>query len=297
MSELARVLLNKSVRAETNSRRISMTILKTAAALAALGTAIAAAAPASAVVTTFATFSSPTTAANFRFVNSGNSSSVSRTTDATLYTTSTPTGNAPGAVIVRFSFLQPQFAAYVTDIKAKYTYNATIKRGTPAVAAFGALVQQGIKGTFSFLTTTAITVSGPYFIPHTFAAGSNLLSGSFSSSTLFGAGSSASTSSSTLAGSTVVFTSDFLDFSGTVNRDRSLALTSIIPALSKHAGLNGALSSFRASSGGQFSSDPAPIITGLAIVPEPAVWGMLIVGFGMVGVQTRRRSRSTSVTA
>lgn len=274
-----------------------MISLKAVASIAALGAAVVAAAPASAVVTTFATFSAPTSDANFRFVNSGNSSSLTRTTDATLYTTTTPTGTKPGAVTVRFSFLQPQFAAYVTNINAKYTYNASIKRGTPAVAAFGGLVQQGINGSFSFLTTTAITLSGPFFVPHTFAAGSNLLSGTFSSSTLFGAGSSASTSSSTLAGSTVVFTSDFLDFSGTVDRDRSLALTSIIPSLSKHAGLNGALNSFRANSGGQFSSDPAPLILGLAIVPEPAIWGMLIVGFGMVGIQARRRPRSTSVAA
>ena len=33
-----------------------------------------------------------------------------------------------------------------------------------------------------------------------------------------------------------------------------------------------------------------------AAVPEPATWGLMIVGFGMVGAATRRRAR-TSVTA
>jgi hypothetical protein len=34
-----------------------------------------------------------------------------------------------------------------------------------------------------------------------------------------------------------------------------------------------------------------------AAVPEPATWGMLMVGFGMVGFAARRRNRSVSVTA
>ncbi|MBV9097214.1 MAG: PEP-CTERM sorting domain-containing protein, partial [Frankiaceae bacterium] len=150
--------------------------------------------------------------------------------------------------------------------------------------------QRGIAGSFSFISTSAITVTGPHFIPHTYAAGSNLLSGSFSSSVLFGAGSSASTNSSTLGGSTVTFTSDFLDFSNTVERDRGLTLTSIVPSLGRHTGLNGALNSFRATAGGQFSSDPAPLINGLAVVPEPGVWLLMVAGFGLVGFAARRRT-------
>ncbi len=58
--------------------------------------ALVASAPAAAAVTTFATFSDPTTADNFRFVNTGNSSNASRTTDATLYSTSTASAPGPG---------------------------------------------------------------------------------------------------------------------------------------------------------------------------------------------------------
>ncbi len=257
----------------------------------AAGAMLVVSAPSGAVVTTFATFSAPTTKANFRFVNTGSSSSVGRATDAVLYSTSSATATTPGAAVVRFSFLQAEFLPYVTNINAAFTYNATIARGTPVASSFGALVQQGITGSFSFVTLSAITVGGPNFIPHTYAAGSNLLSGTFTKSTLVGSGSSASTSSSTASGSTVVFTSDFLDFANTVNRDRGLTLTSIFPSLSAHSGLNQALSSFRATAGGQFSSDPAPLINGLAIVPEPATWGMMVVGFGLIGVSTRRRGR------
>lgn len=247
-------------------------------------------APASAVVLTFATFSAPTTAKNFSFVNSGNSTAVSRVNDAVLYTISSPTSNQPGSVIVQFSFLQSALAAYFTNVDAKFTYNAAIAKGTPAVSAFGGLAQQGMSGTFSFLTTSAITVGGPNFAPHTFAAGSNLLSGTFSSSTLFGSGSSAATSSSTQGGSTVTFSSDFLDFTQTLDRDRSVTLTAISPSLSKHAGANQALNSFRATAGGQFSSDPAPLINGL--VPEPATWAMMLAGFGMVGFGLRTSRKS-----
>lgn len=266
-------------------------------ATAAIGLALVGAAPASAVVVTFATFSALNTTKNFRLVNSGNSSAASRTTDATLFTTATGTSTVPGSVIVKFSFLQPQLNAFVNNANASFTYNATVARNTPATTFGGQLFQSGITGSFSFLSTTAITVSGPGFVTHTYAAGSNLLSGSFTNATLNGSGSSAGTTSSTASGSLVSFTSDFLDFSNTVQRDRGLTLTAITPSLSKHAGLNGALNAFRATAGGQFSSDPAPLINGLAIVPEPATWAMLVVGFGLVGVRTRRRSPAASVTA
>ena len=271
-----------------------MKTLKYIALATTFGVAVAGAVPASAVVVTFATFSDPTTIDNFRLVNSGNSSSPTRTTDAVLYTTATGSATTPGAALVRFSFTQPLISDFVSNVTAAFTYNATIARGTPAATSFGDVVQQGITGSFSFLTTSAITVTGPNFVTHTYAAGSNLLSGTFTNATLFGSGSSAATTSSTASGSVVTFTSDFLDFSDTVERDRGLTLTAIRPTLSIHSGINNALSSFRATAGGQFSSDPAPLINGLVVVPEPGVWMLMIAGFGMVGVSIRRRERSVA---
>ena len=258
-------------------------------ALATIALAAASATPAAAVVTTFATFSALTTAHNFRLVNSGNSTAKTRTTDATLYTVSTAKGTAPGATLVRFSFLETPLAAFVTDATAAFTYNATIARGTSAFVNGSNIEQDGITGSFSFITTKAITVTGPKFVPHTYAAGSNLLSGTFTDAVLFGGGSSAATDASTQNGNNVTFTSDFLDFSKTVNRDRGLTLTSIAPLLGIHAGSNKALNSFYATAGGQFSSDPAPIVNGLAVVPEPGVWVLMIAGFGLVGMSARRR--------
>lgn len=262
--------------------------LKLGIAAAAFGGAIMASVPAAAVVETFATFSAPTGVKNFRLVNSGNS--ASRATDGVLYSTTSGTSKVAGATTVQFSFLQPFISDFVTNVAAAFTYNATIAKGTPAMTAFGGIVQQGISGGFSFVTLHSITVTGPHFVTHTYAAGSNLLSGTFTNETLFGSGSSASADSSSASGATVVFTSDFLDFSKTITRDSGLTLTAISPSLSAHTGGNKALNSFRATAGGQFSSDPAPLINGLAVVPEPGVWMAMIAGFGFVGLANRRRN-------
>ena len=158
---------------------------------------------------------------------------------------------------MRFSFTQPFISDFVSNVNAAFRYNATIAKGSPAVAAFGGIVQQSISGSFSFLSTSAITVTGPNFVTHTYAAGSNLLSGTFTDATLFGGGSSAATSSSTTGGSVVTFTSDFLDFSDTVDRDRGLTLTAITPSLAASTGNNKALKTFRATAGGSSRRIPA----------------------------------------
>ncbi len=119
-----------------------MAIIRSITAAALLASGFVAAAPASAAVETFASFSDATPADNFRFVNSGNS--ANRTTDAVLYSTATGSTTRPGAAPVRFSFTEPYISTFFTDIPALFTYNATIAKGTPAVNAFGGIVQQGI---------------------------------------------------------------------------------------------------------------------------------------------------------
>ena len=274
-----------------------MNSLKYVALATVAGLAAGVAAPAAAVVTTFATFSAPTSDANIRFVNSGNS--TSRTTDGSLYTTSSKSATTPGSVDVRFSFLQTAFTTEpaIQNITALFTLNATVAKGTPVnIATLGTskfFDQSGISGTFSFVTTAAITVNGPNFATHTYAAGSNLLSGTFTGLDLSGkiGGSSGAGDVSTLGGDTIVYTSDFLNFTPTINRDFGLTFTSVSPTFAAATGANKALKTFRANGSGQFSSDPAPLINGLAVVPEPGVWMLMVAGFGLVGVSARRRGR------
>ncbi len=255
----------------------------------ALALAIVAATPAAAVVETFATYTAVGGGNNVRYVNSG--TSASRTTDALYYTISTNGGTTPGAATVNFSFLEPKLAPFITNVSALYTLNASFAKNSPAVGAT-TFSQDGLSGSFSFVSTSAITVSGPGLVTTTYAAGSNLLSGTFTGGSLLGTinGTAAATFASGPNGPSFTYTSDFLNFRPNANFDRATSLTAINPRLVKAA--NGALRGFRAVNSGQFSSDPAPLAAAAAVVPEPASWAMLVAGFGLVGASLRRRVRA-----
>jgi hypothetical protein len=257
------------------------------------------AAPASATITTFASFNA-TGSGNMVWANNGTggSSSTYRSngTGGSIFTTDSPasvipSSSVPGAVAVKFSFLQASLAAFVTNVDAMFTMSASVA-SSPAITAIGYDFEQNLSGTFSFVSSAPITIGS-----HTFAAGSNLLSGSFGGAGIAGKnfGTSGGLESSVSGGGTITFTSDFLDFSHTNDRDLSLslgAITSLVANVNK--GLNfasgKALRSFRATATGSFSSDPAPTVTAL---PEPQSWALLIAGFGLVGAVARRRGNRT----
>ncbi len=261
-----------------------------AAALAA----VTAASPAAAVLTTFATFS-PLGGTNVRFVNSG--TSAGRTTDAVYYTTTTPTSSVAGRVDVNFNFINTVLAPFVDNVTASYRLDAVVAKNSPVLTLGTTYIQPGLSGTFSFLSTSAITVTGPGFVTTTYAAGSNLLSGTFTGGSLVASrlGTSGATFASGTIGTNISFTSDFLSFSALSELDRATSLTAISPASFPAA--NGALRSFRAVTNGQFSADPKPTALAATVVPEPATWALLMIGFGMVGAAARSRSRNASVAA
>lgn len=269
-----------------------MTVSKILAAAAVTGAMLVAAAPASAASVTFATYSPIGTSANLYWKNDGDKGVQG--TGGSLYTISSASSKVAGSSLVKFSFLQASLVPYISNIDATFTLFATAPSGNPATLIGNIIVQPEITGSFSFLTTSAITVG-----THTFAAGSNLLSATFDGANILGqrVGTSGSAGGSTSGGTPIVYTSDFLDFSSTIDQDFQLSLTSIFSAL-QAVPTSGtptkALRTFRATSSGNFSSDPAPIVTA---VPEPAVWGLMILGFGMVGMQTRRRAHNAKVVA
>jgi hypothetical protein len=280
-----------------------MTLAKTifASAILAVGI-VAAASPAAAVVTTFASFNA-VSVGNLYYVNNGTGGSTStyrsNGTGGTISTTNShssvrPSLAVPGAVDTSFSFLN-SLSPFVSNVPAKFTLLASVTN-SPALTVSGFKLQQNLAGSFSFISENAITIGSV-----THAAGSNLLSGTFNLGTIFGAagGTSGSMSSSVNSGSMITYTSDFLDFTNTTSRDLSLSLTSIVSLVSNvNQGLNNAsgkaLRSFRATSTGSFSSDPAPLVIG---VPEPQSWAMLVIGFGLIGVSARRRARATRSVA
>ncbi len=263
-----------------------MTGLKRIAGAAIAATALLSSVPSAAVISTFAAFNPIGTGANIYWKNNG--TTASNGTGGSIYTINSASATTPGTANVRFSFLQAALVPYVSDVTARFTLSATVTN-SPAQLIAGFLIEPGISGSFSILSTAPITVGSL-----TYATGSNLLSGTFNQAAIFGqtGGSSGSFSSSTTGGATITYTSDFLNFGATVDRDFSLGLTSIQSVLARSSGR--ALRAFKATSGGSFSSDPAPTINA---VPEPQVWGLMIIGFGMVGVQARRRVRQVPAAA
>ena len=263
---------------------IKATILGVAA-FASLATAV----PASAVITTFAVFTPVTSARNVRWVNNAvaKTSAVNNSTAGTggyFYTIATPNANAPGIADVKFEFLQIPTLGMVD---ANFFMDVSVVN-TPALSLNGVLIQQVMTGSFSFKSKNAFTVGS-----HSFAAGTNLLSGSYVNAAIVGSGSSGSfAGNNTQPGSTLSYTSDVLDFTNVVDTDFSMSLTAVNGPFFR---LNPtkALRSFRANAGGAFSSDPVPTPP----IPEPEVWALMVVGFGLIGVQVRRRSRRLSVAA
>lgn len=268
-----------------------MNLKKIIAIDAIAASALVASAPANAVITTFAKFSAVGQAANVRWVNNGvaKTSAVSNTDTGTggfLYTTAT--GTEPADVLVNFEFLQASLAS-VGPLAANFFMDITVPSLNPASAMGAFRIQNIPTGSFSFTNTQAFAMNNTVY-----AAGSNLLTGTFSSGTIFGSASSGFFSGNSTDG-TLVYTSDVLDFTNAIDLDYSMGFTSISPVLFRSTtGGNKALRTFRALATGSFSSDPAPLVIA---VPEPGSWLLMIAGFGMVGVAARRRSRQASVAA
>jgi len=259
--------------------------MHTVIAGATLATGLALAAPSQAAITTFASYSAVNTDSNIYWNNNG--TTATNGTGGSLFTIGSGSSTAPGTTKINFSFLQPALSSQVGNIIADFTLLGSVTNA-PAVTVGGFKIQPLISGTFSILSTSAITVGGT-----TYAAGANLLSGAFDQTTIFGGtnATSGSSSSATTSGGTITYTSDFLTFDSTVAQDFSLSLTSIALPLSSADGR--ALRTFAAVSTGSFSTDPEPVIPA---VPEAATWAMFISGFGLMGASLRRR-RPTSAIA
>jgi len=93
--------------------------------------------------------------------------------------------------------------------------------------------------------------------------------------------------SASLNSSTVTYTSDYLDFTGTSTRILTFQFNPTNSALGING--NGLFNSFSGTGSGQFSSDPPPVITTTGTVPEPA--SVVLMGLGLVGVLGVARSR------
>lgn len=229
--------------------------------------------PASAL--TFAQYQAIGTVSNIRWASSG-TTGVNGTGGHLFSVANASATTVVATRNVSFSFLQSSLSPYVTNVVAAFTLDATAPSGNIATLSSGFLLQPGISGSFSFVTTAPITIGS-----QTYLAGSSLLKGVFTNATIAGSrkGTSGSFSGASSDTTVITYTSDFLTFDAAASLDFSLSLTSIlsvVQATPTSGTPQHSMRSFRALSTGSFSSDPAPE----ASVPEPAVWGMMILGFG-----------------
>jgi hypothetical protein len=131
--------------------------------------------------------------------------------------------------------------------------------------------------------------------------GENLLSGTFNDAWIQGAGTQGGLALTLANGGTATFTSAYENFSQVVSGSEGFTLTlglpegQGLPTISTDPGLpippagqtstNGrALESFGANLNGTFNAT-------MGAVPEPATWGLMIMGFGGMGVMLRNRRR------
>jgi hypothetical protein len=83
-------------------------------------------------------------------------------------------------------------------------------------------------------------------------------------------------------GDSIIMSSDFLDFSNTTQRDYSVSLNAITPAMGLNA--NNYLNTFAANATGTFASDPVPIT-----IPEPNSIVLLVLSGAGVGIKRRKK--------
>jgi hypothetical protein len=89
-------------------------------------------------------------------------------------------------------------------------------------------------------------------------------------------------SESPFGGDSILMTSDFLLFNGSTQRDYSISMNAITPALGLNG--NGYLNSFTASATGTFAVDPPP-----SSIPEPGTLALFTLGCSGMGIFLKRR--------
>ncbi|MEO7716606.1 MAG: hypothetical protein ABIY70_10405 [Capsulimonas sp.] len=243
-------------------------------------------APATATPVTFADFSLRGGTANpFRYTNSAGPNSTFTLVSATIPVTFTyQVPNAYGASGTSIKALL-SFSGQVNGVVTKADGTALV--GSPA----GVSVMQKLKNvTFTFTAITAGNIPGTNLLTTTASTGA--LTGRIGGRTLSFGG-------DTGLGDSVNYSSDFLNFTHTIEQDFNFSFTSLtnltgggalaVKTSGNLASGKGNFVPFSTSGTGTFDSDPAPLLPS----PEPApVAAFLIGGMGLALLAFRGRKAS-----
>jgi hypothetical protein len=255
-----------------------MKALTTFVSAAAIALSISAAAiPAHAAV--FGQFDPNTNTSDYKWVVGANGLGGS------LFSVNSNSDTTAQGVDVQFSFIEPTFSA-LHDLDATFMISATAASDQLASeGSAGTWTQPGLTGNFSLIYNGPDQTLGAF----TLTTGEDLLSGSFTNAWIQGAGGTGSTNVTIGNGGGASYSSDVIDFSNVVPGSQEFAfnLGSVNPHF--NANPNKSLNSFVANGGGNFSA---------LGVPEPATWGLMIIGFGGMGALLRsNRRRQVIATA
>lgn len=236
---------------------------------------------AQAALTTFATYSALSDTDNVHWQAS------TETVGGHLYTNETPGSIATNSAGVTFDFLAAGLSG-LRNLSADYTFDA-VASFAPAQVVGGFILQPISAGSFSFIYTGADPLKVGSKI---FTAGANLLSGTFVNAYIVGqqGATAGSVTASEKNQSLITYSSDFIEFDNSVSKDFAINLTALNPNLNLDDSTT-LLDSFDSVSGGAFSAEDNGLA---AVVPEPASWLMLTMGFGVVGASARRKARYTT---
>ncbi len=202
------------------------------------------------------------------------------------------TGTSATAYTIRFT------SGPLAGVQIPVLFSLTASSTAPAgIDASDTYTQPGIDGDFSF-TYEGTTGGG---LTH----GENLLSGHFTDAWIQGSGDEGNFALSLANSGVVTFTSQYQNFTHVIagsegftlelglddafNHDKGIVTTPGLNPAHPGAGTN-SIVSFEANMGGTFTDR-------LAAVPEPATWGLMLVGFGGMGVVLRNRRRTAAVAA
>ena len=257
----------------------ALTSFASAAVLAA--TLAVAAAPAHASV--FAQFTPLTNDSDYKWIKNN--------TGGEFISTGNPSDTTATAVATSFSFIDPTYAA-LAFLSASFTVDATAAQGNAAVfnSSAGTFTQTGLTGSFHFVYTGPTqTIDGFNLV----SGVTHLLDGVFTDAWIQGAGGTGSTNVTIGNGGSASYSSDIVNFAGVTPGSEEFAFNLL--SVSPHFGCTTsaghctkALNSFTANGGGNFSAEG---------VPEPATWGLMIVGFGGLGLVLRNNRRRAIATA
>jgi PEP-CTERM motif len=217
-----------------------------------------------------------------------------------LYTSNNPwviNTSTATPISAQFSFMNYAPLAGINNLASNFFLTAT-ETGTPVNVNGTTLTQNNITGSFSFTYTGPTFTSVNNVLVQT---GANLLSGTFSQAFITGqAGGNLATFQAQQPGQTVTFNSDFLGFANsfgrtmlfdmTYNSTKPLVLGCTPPTTNPNCVVNSrrALADFRGIGNGVFAA---------GAIPEPATWGLMILGFAGAGVMLRSNRRRMATVA